>query len=85
VLRRDYRAVDVHDVRAEVAQRLLDALDLERELALPDLESVKLPLKLSVRWEPLATARAVALRAAAAFEGRPPSFPASRGSISRQN
>ena len=44
-------------------------------------ESVKLPLKLSVRCEPLATARAAALRAAAAFEGRPPSFPASRGSI----
>ena len=33
-------------------------------------ESVKLPLKLSVRCEPLATARAAALRATAAFEGR---------------
>jgi hypothetical protein len=45
-------------------------------------ESVKLPLKLSVRrCEPLATASAAALRAASAFDGRPPSFPASRGSI----
>ena len=43
-------------------------------LNVPD--SVRLPLKLSVRCEPLATARAAALRAAAAVEGRPPSFPA---------
>jgi hypothetical protein len=46
-------------------------------------ESVTLPLKLSVRREPLATVRAAALRAAAAFVGRPPSFPASRESIAR--
>jgi hypothetical protein len=46
-------------------------------------EGVTLPLKLSVRCEPLATVRAAALRAAAAFDGRPPSFPASRGSIAR--
>ena len=54
------------------------------ELELGGDVAVRLPLKLSVRCEPLATARAAALRAAATFEGRPPSFPASRGSIARR-